>query len=115
MSTSQDIAIYGDINTWNQNIQSSSAIDPNTLPVTPPHTHLQHSTTDNMSIWEDNAIPTEQTWDSSTHPQNTTDDVAVAADFQAQELSASMNIEAGIGGERPERPTRRPREYGISL
>jgi len=114
MSISQDVPSYRDINTWNQNTQSS-VIDPNTLPVTPPHTHLQNSTADNMSMWEDNTIPTQQTWDSPSHPQNTTDDAAIAADFQAQEFSAAMNIEGRIEGERPERPPRRPREYGISL
>lgn len=114
MSVHQDIPIYNDIDTWNQNIQSST-LDPNTLSVTPPHTHLQHSTTDNMSIWEDNAIPDEQTWDSPTHPENTANDATIAADFQAREFSAAMNLSAGIDGERPERPPRRPREYGMSL
>ena len=114
MSISQDIPIYSDINTWNQTIQSS-AIDPNTFSVTPPHTHLRNSATDNMSIWEENTIPIQQTWDSPIHPQNTADDASIAVDFQAQEFSAAMNVEAGIDGERPERPPRRPREYGMSL
>ena len=114
MSISQDIPIYGDINIWNQHTQSS-VIDPNTLPVTPPHTHLQRSTTDNMSLWEDNANPNEQTWDSPSNPQNTTDAPAIASDFQAQEFSGAMNIETGIDGERPARPPRRPREYGMFL
>ena len=114
MSVSQGIPIYGDINNWNQNIQSSSAIDPNTLPITPPHTHLQHSTTtDNMSIWEDDAINNEQTWDSPTHPKITVDNSPIAANFQGQEFSASMKT--GIDGERHERQSRRPREYGTSL
>lgn len=114
MSTSQDILNYSDINTWNQNIHSS-VIDPNTFPPTPPHTHLQKSTTDNMSTWEDNAIPNQQTWDSPSHPQNTADDAVIAADVQAQEFSAAMNIGTGIDGEKSERPLRRPREYGMHL
>jgi hypothetical protein len=114
MSISQDIPIYGDINTWNQHTQSS-VIDPNTLPVTPPHTLLQRSTTDNMSLWDDNANPNEQTWDSPSNPQNTTEEPAIASDFQAQDFSAGMNIEAGIDCETPARPPRRPREYGMFL
>ena len=109
MSTPQNIPIYNDINSWNENTHSS-VIDPNTLPATPPHTHLQHFTTDNMSLWEDNATPNEQSWDAAA--PTTIHDAEIAADFQAKEFSGVIN--GGEDEERRERGPMRPREYGTS-
>jgi hypothetical protein len=110
MSIHQNIPIYNDINTWNENTHPS-AIDPNTLPATPPRTHLQQSTTETMSMWEDNAVPVEQNWNTNA-AVTTAHDAEIAADFQAEEFAGVMNI--GPDGERLPRPPRRPREYGTS-
>jgi hypothetical protein len=110
MSIHQNVPIYNDINTWNESTHPS-AIDPNTLLATPPRTHLQHSTTETMSMWEDNPVPVEQNWGANAAPA-TAHDAEIAADFQAQEFTGVMNIDPD--GERPPRSLRRPREYGTS-
>jgi hypothetical protein len=107
MSLLPDI-LYTDINTWNENTQTLPSIDPNTLPATPPHTHLEQSQTDIMTTWDQTPdIPAANTWGGN---DVTIDDAAIAADVQAQEF-AGMDIN-GDRHDRPPRPPRAPREYG---
>ena len=109
MSLLQDI-LYTDINTWNKNTQTLPAIDPNTLPVTPPPTHLEQSQTDIMTTWDQTPdTVAENTWGGN---DATVNDAAIAADVQAQEF-AGMEVN-GNRHDRPPRPPRAPREYGTS-
>lgn len=110
MSVLPDIQLYPDISAWNENTQTLDSVDPNTLPATPPQTHLEQSQTDIMNTWEE--IPdggAEAQWNGHNV---TTDDAAIAADVQAQEFAA-MDLN-GFGGERSDRlpRERRAREYG---
>ena len=109
MSLLQNV-LYTDIDTWNENTQTLPAIDPNTLPVTPPHTHLEQSQTDIMTTWDHTPdIIAENNWGGN---DATVDDAAMAADVQAQEF-AGMEVN-GNRHDRPPRPPRAPREYGTS-
>lgn len=112
MNVLPDVLLYPDISAWNENTQTLDSVDPNTLPVTPPHTHLEQSQTDIMSTWEETPDGGAETqWNGNNATLN--DDV-IAADVQAQEFAAlDLN---GIGGERSDRPPRerRAREYGTA-
>ena len=97
---------YGNIASWNQKTQASPVIDPNTCPITPPHSHLQPSQTE-ISMWEDNAAPSEPLWEPdlpgafNAKKQGDIQEGAMTTAF------AEMNLEHG--GDRP----RRRREYGM--
>lgn len=105
------VEYYNDISTWNANTQALPS-DPNTLPATPPHTHLHHSQADMSNTW-DEPPAAENAWPSSSMAQ----DAAIAGELQVQELGeafAGIDIERGGKPERGPPPPRRPREYGIS-
>jgi hypothetical protein len=110
MSILPDVLLFPDISAWNENTQTLDSIDPNTLPATPPHTHLEQSQNDIMNTWDETPDgAAEVGWGGNTA---TVDDAAIAADIQANEF-AKMDLN-GAGGERSDRPPRerRAREYG---
>jgi len=97
-----------DINSWNATAEIA-AIDPNETPATPPHTHLHRSHTD--MTWEDNSVDaSEQTWNPGM--PTTSNDAALAADMQAQELTNNFGGMDLNGDKGPRRNV--PREYGTS-
>ena len=115
MSIHPDVPVYSDITTWNQKTQIS-AIDPNTIPATPPHSHLQRSATENMS-WDTESphVTGANAWDAPSDIPHTDNDAALAADMQAAEFSGGLAERVGghFGDETRERAPRRPRMYGM--
>ena len=110
MSISPD-TYYTNITDWNVKTQSPP-LDPNTLPATPPHTHLHDSQAD-MSTWDDTPAAAEDSWKSPS----TAHDAAIAGELQAQELGdafAGMDLDGEPRRDRPP-PPRRPREYGTAF
>jgi hypothetical protein len=109
MNISQD-TYYTDITTWNANTQPLP-LDPNTLPATPPHTHLHTSQADMSGTWDDTPAAAEDSWQSPAIAH----DAALAGELQAQELGKAfggMEIDGEARRDRGPPPPRRPREYG---
>jgi len=115
MSIPPDVPVHTDITTWNEKTQSSP-IDPNTIPATPPHTHLHRSTATETMSW-DSETPQQlatKAWDTPSDNPNTAHDAALAADMQAAEFSGEFAEKMGgaFGDETRDMPHRRPRAYG---
>ena len=108
MSISPD-AYYTDITTWNANTEPLR-LDPNTLPTTPPHTHLHRSQADMSGTWDDTPAAADDSWQSASFEH----DAAIAGELQAQELGRAFGGMALEGEPRRQGPppVRKPREYG---
>jgi len=63
-------------------------------------------------MWDDNAVPAEQTW-GDANAQINTQEAEIAAEYPAGGYSTMIKLDGN--GEKSERPPRRSREYGIIM